>query len=152
MSEYIVIGTIIAAFAVAAVLSYFFTPPVKMCIRDSTLRSRSRSASGPFCGRSRNGRNSFNRVRSGDWRVKRFSEASLCLLYTSDCWNTSFFFCFRVLFRRVVSFIWAAVRYDFVQIDRHEMCIRDRNWIFCSFWNCSKRDYKTVFDTDFPIF
>ena len=29
MSEYIVIGTIIAAFAVAAVLSYFFTPPVK---------------------------------------------------------------------------------------------------------------------------
>ncbi|MFR1634217.1 MAG: hypothetical protein ACLSUF_04510 [Oscillospiraceae bacterium] len=23
---------------------------------------------------------------------------------------------------------------------------------FCSFWNCSKRDYKTVFDTDFPIF
>ena len=31
MSEYIVIGTIIAAFAVAAVLSYFFTPPVKNC-------------------------------------------------------------------------------------------------------------------------
>ena len=29
MSEYIVIGTIIAAFAIAAVLSYFFTPPVK---------------------------------------------------------------------------------------------------------------------------
>lgn len=29
MSEYIIIGTIIAAFAVAAVLSYFFTPPVK---------------------------------------------------------------------------------------------------------------------------
>ena len=29
MSAYIVIGTIIAAFAVAAVLSYFFTPPVK---------------------------------------------------------------------------------------------------------------------------
>ena len=29
MSEYIVIGTIIAAFAVAAVLSYFFTPAVK---------------------------------------------------------------------------------------------------------------------------
>lgn len=29
MSEYIVIGTIIAAFAVAAVLSYFFTPPIK---------------------------------------------------------------------------------------------------------------------------
>ena len=29
MSEYIVIGTIISAFAVAAVLSYFFTPPVK---------------------------------------------------------------------------------------------------------------------------
>lgn len=29
MSEYIVIGTIVAAFAVAAVLSYFFTPPVK---------------------------------------------------------------------------------------------------------------------------
>lgn len=29
MSECIVIGTIIAAFAVAAVLSYFFTPPVK---------------------------------------------------------------------------------------------------------------------------
>lgn len=29
MSEYIVIGTIIAAFAVAAVLSFFFTPPVK---------------------------------------------------------------------------------------------------------------------------
>lgn len=29
MSKYIVIGTIIAAFAVAAVLSYFFTPPVK---------------------------------------------------------------------------------------------------------------------------
>ena len=29
MSEYIVIGTIIAEFAVAAVLSYFFTPPVK---------------------------------------------------------------------------------------------------------------------------
>ena len=29
MSEFIVIGTIIAAFAVAAVLSYFFTPPVK---------------------------------------------------------------------------------------------------------------------------
>lgn len=29
MSEYIVIGTIIAAFAVAAVLSYFFTPSVK---------------------------------------------------------------------------------------------------------------------------
>ena len=29
MSEYIVIGTIIAAVAVAAVLSYFFTPPVK---------------------------------------------------------------------------------------------------------------------------
>lgn len=29
MSEYIVIGTIIAAFAVAAMLSYFFTPPVK---------------------------------------------------------------------------------------------------------------------------
>lgn len=29
MSEYIVIGTIIAAFAVSAVLSYFFTPPVK---------------------------------------------------------------------------------------------------------------------------
>ena len=29
MSEYLVIGTIIAAFAVAAVLSYFFTPPVK---------------------------------------------------------------------------------------------------------------------------
>ena len=29
MTEYIVIGTIIAAFAVAAVLSYFFTPPVK---------------------------------------------------------------------------------------------------------------------------
>ena len=29
MSEYIGIGTIIAAFAVAAVLSYFFTPPVK---------------------------------------------------------------------------------------------------------------------------
>ena len=29
MSEYIVIGTIIAAFAVAAVPSYFFTPPVK---------------------------------------------------------------------------------------------------------------------------
>lgn len=29
MSEYIVIGTIIAAFVVAAVLSYFFTPPVK---------------------------------------------------------------------------------------------------------------------------
>ena len=29
MSEYIVIGTIIAAFAVAAVLSYFVTPPVK---------------------------------------------------------------------------------------------------------------------------
>lgn len=29
MSEYIVIGTIMAAFAVAAVLSYFFTPPVK---------------------------------------------------------------------------------------------------------------------------
>lgn len=29
MSEYIVIVTIIAAFAVAAVLSYFFTPPVK---------------------------------------------------------------------------------------------------------------------------
>ena len=29
MFEYIVIGTIIAAFAVAAVLSYFFTPPVK---------------------------------------------------------------------------------------------------------------------------
>ena len=29
MSEYIVIGTIIAAFAVAAVLSYFFTPPGK---------------------------------------------------------------------------------------------------------------------------
>ena len=29
MSEYIVIGTIIAAFAVAAVLSYFFTPPFK---------------------------------------------------------------------------------------------------------------------------
>lgn len=29
MSEYIVIGTIIAAFAVAAGLSYFFTPPVK---------------------------------------------------------------------------------------------------------------------------
>ena len=29
MSEYIIIGTIIAAFAVAAVLSYFFPPPVK---------------------------------------------------------------------------------------------------------------------------
>ena len=29
MSEYIIIGTIIAAFAIAAVLSYFFTPPVK---------------------------------------------------------------------------------------------------------------------------
>ena len=29
MSEYIVIGTIIAAFAIAAVMSYFFTPPVK---------------------------------------------------------------------------------------------------------------------------
>ena len=29
MSEYIIIGTIIAAFAVAAVLSYFFTPAVK---------------------------------------------------------------------------------------------------------------------------
>ena len=29
MSDYIIIGTIIAAFAVAAVLSYFFTPPVK---------------------------------------------------------------------------------------------------------------------------
>ena len=24
--------------------------------------------------------------------------------------------------------------------------------VFCSFWNCSKRDYKTVFDTDFPLF
>ena len=23
---------------------------------------------------------------------------------------------------------------------------------FCSFWNCGKRDYKTVFDTDFPLF
>ena len=31
MSEYIVIGTIIAAFAVAAVLCYFFTPPVITC-------------------------------------------------------------------------------------------------------------------------
>lgn len=30
MSEYIVIGVIVAAFAVAGVLSYFFTPPVKL--------------------------------------------------------------------------------------------------------------------------
>ena len=29
MSEYIVLGTIVAAFAAAGVLSYFFTPPVK---------------------------------------------------------------------------------------------------------------------------
>ena len=24
--------------------------------------------------------------------------------------------------------------------------------VICSFWNCGKRDYKTVFDTDFPLF
>ena len=45
MPEYIVIGMVVAAFAAAGVLSYFFTPPVKS--------SRTRSARSTFPGDNR---------------------------------------------------------------------------------------------------